>query len=175
MNRWLWIYPILAVLLSFAIFFYWEWSWMSAIAIALVTASFSTLVWQALRGSKPPGADQKLAAMNVGENDLDPATISSRQHAQSLQKRKMKNAHRHAHEEKNTQRTLSKSTLVLFGFLIIAAYFLFTEHRAHLGGLLYYLPFLFLLACPLMHLFMHGGHGHHDHGKREVGDIKGDA
>jgi hypothetical protein len=24
-----------------------------------------------------------------------------------------------------------------------------------------YLPFLLLLACPLMHLFMHHGHGHH--------------
>jgi hypothetical protein len=21
-----------------------------------------------------------------------------------------------------------------------------------------------LVACPLMHLFMHGGHGHHHHG-----------
>jgi hypothetical protein len=27
------------------------------------------------------------------------------------------------------------------------------------------LPYL-LLACPLMHLFMHGRHGHH-HGRRE--------
>jgi hypothetical protein len=23
------------------------------------------------------------------------------------------------------------------------------------------LPYLFLLACPLMHFFMHGGHGSH--------------
>lgn len=43
------------------------------------------------------------------------------------------------------------------GFLAIAGYFLFTEHRAHV---LPYLPFLLLLACPLMHFFMHRGHGH---------------
>ena len=43
-------------------------------------------------------------------------------------------------------------------FLAIAAFYLFTEHRAHLFGAL---PFLLLLACPLMHLFMHHGHGTH--------------
>ncbi|AZE49089.1 hypothetical protein C4K04_3417 [Pseudomonas chlororaphis] len=45
------------------------------------------------------------------------------------------------------------------GFLAIAGYFLFTEHRAHVVP---YLPFLLLLACPLMHLFMHRGHGGHE-------------
>ncbi len=44
----------------------------------------------------------------------------------------------------------------------VAAYFLLSEHRAHFIGAL---PFLLLLACPLMHVFMHGGHGGHgDHG-----------
>ena len=38
----------------------------------------------------------------------------------------------------------------------IALYFLLTEHRAHL---FFALPFMLLLACPLMHLFMHHGHG----------------
>lgn len=81
-------------------------------------------------------------------------------------------------EHNHTKRTLSVSKLVLIGFLIIAGYFLFTEHRAHLGGLLFYLPFLFLLACPLMHIFMHGGHGGHDHGNQDNRDSdnkKGDA
>jgi hypothetical protein len=41
----------------------------------------------------------------------------------------------------------------------IALYFLLSEHRAHFFGAL---PFLLLLACPLMHLFMH--RGHHGHG-----------
>ncbi|MEO6073603.1 MAG: DUF2933 domain-containing protein [Burkholderiales bacterium] len=44
--------------------------------------------------------------------------------------------------------------LVVLG--AIAAYFLITEHRAHF---FFALPFLLLLACPLMHVFMHGGHG----------------
>lgn len=39
----------------------------------------------------------------------------------------------------------------------VASWFLWTEHRAHLLGLL---PYLFLLACPLIHLFMHRGHHH---------------
>ncbi|MCA1526525.1 DUF2933 domain-containing protein [Bradyrhizobium yuanmingense] len=54
--------------------------------------------------------------------------------------------------------TKSKAMIVLIGFLLIAGALLFTEHRAHVLGLLIWLP---LLACPLMHIFMHGGHGHH--------------
>ncbi|MBI3596442.1 MAG: DUF2933 domain-containing protein [Nitrospirae bacterium] len=49
----------------------------------------------------------------------------------------------------------SRGGLVLLGFLAIAVFFLFTEHRAHLFGALPYL----LLACILLHLFGHGGHG----------------
>jgi hypothetical protein len=48
---------------------------------------------------------------------------------------------------------------VFAAFLLVAAFFLLTEHRAHLYGAL---PYLLLLACPLMHFF---GHGHHGHGK----------
>lgn len=47
---------------------------------------------------------------------------------------------------------------VFVGFLAIALFFLLTEHWAHLFGIL---PYLLLLACPLMHLFH--GHGHHGH------------
>ncbi len=46
----------------------------------------------------------------------------------------------------------------------VAGWFLWTEHRAHLLGVL---PYLILLACPLMHVFMHHGHhhgSHHGHG-----------
>lgn len=57
-------------------------------------------------------------------------------------------------------------TRYALGYLVlgaVAAYFLLTEHRAHFLGAL---PFLLLLACPLMHVFMHHGHGGHgDHGK----------
>lgn len=44
---------------------------------------------------------------------------------------------------------------------VVLGFFLFTEHRAHLFGVL---PFLLVLLCPLMHLFMHHGHGSHTHG-----------
>jgi hypothetical protein len=62
----------------------------------------------------------------------------------------------------------SRMGLGLIGFLAIAGTLLFTEHRAHVFGVLIWLP---LLACPLMHLFMHGGHGghrgHDDHGQHD--------
>ncbi|MCU7375687.1 DUF2933 domain-containing protein [Paucibacter sp. O1-1] len=48
----------------------------------------------------------------------------------------------------------------------VAGWFLWAEHRAHLLGAL---PYLIILACPLMHLFIHRGHhqggqhaDHHD-------------
>ncbi len=58
----------------------------------------------------------------------------------------------------------SRANIALIVFLIIGAVFLVTEHRAHLAGWIPYWPYLLLLACPLMHLFMHGGHGHGGHG-----------
>jgi hypothetical protein len=56
----------------------------------------------------------------------------------------------------------SKAGLVGVAFLAIGAFLILSEHRLHALG---YLPFLLLLACPLMHIFMHGGHaGHGGHG-----------
>ncbi|MEW6332185.1 MAG: DUF2933 domain-containing protein [Pseudomonadota bacterium] len=62
----------------------------------------------------------------------------------------------------NTSWWRSRSGLALLGFLAVAGFFLFTEHRAHLLGAL---PFLLLALCPLLHLFGHGhgGHGAHRH------------
>ena len=51
-------------------------------------------------------------------------------------------------------------TQVFVLFAIIGAFFIVAEHRAHL---IPYLPWLFLAACPLMHVFMHHGHGGHQH------------
>ncbi len=75
----------------------------------------------------------------------------------------------------------SRSGLVLLGFLAVAGFFLWTEHRAHVVAGLWYLPWLLLLACPLMHLFHGHGHGdddgktgndhsRHDQNKKKSGD-----
>jgi len=64
-------------------------------------------------------------------------------------------------EQHETQH-LSRGRWVFYGFLAVAGFFLFTEHRAHVLGIL---PFLLLLACPLMHLFMH-----HDHDDQHTHD-----
>lgn len=73
--------------------------------------------------------------------------------------------HDHANEQLRTPQGISRNArigLVFVGFAVIAGALLFTEHRAHVLGLLIWLP---VLACPLMHLFMHGGHHHgHHHG-----------
>jgi len=75
-----------------------------------------------------------------------------------------------AHDESGGD-TLSRRTfltsppgLVMLGFLAIGGVYLWMEHQAHLLGVLLWLP---LLACPLMHLFMHHGHGGHAGHDRE--------
>lgn len=60
----------------------------------------------------------------------------------------------------DTSKKWSAVTKIVFvGFSLIAATLIIYEHRLHVLG---FLPFLFLLACPLMHVFMHHGHGHGD-------------
>ena len=61
-------------------------------------------------------------------------------------------------EQARTPWWQTPSGLVLCGFLTIGGFFLLAEHKAHLFGVL---PYLLLAACPLMHLFMHHGHGGH--------------
>ena len=63
----------------------------------------------------------------------------------------------------------SRHGVALVAFLAIAGYFLWTEHEAHLRALFPYWPWLLLLACPLLHIFMHSGHSRkgrdrHQHG-----------
>ena len=57
--------------------------------------------------------------------------------------------------------------IVCIGFLAVGGLFLLTEHPTHVFGVL---PWLLILACPLMHLFMHHGHGHHGGSDRQAGD-----
>ena len=51
--------------------------------------------------------------------------------------------------------------LIMLG-LVVAFYFI-REHWTHLGQTW---PYLLLLLCPAMHLFMHGGHHHSDPTRR---------
>ena len=46
---------------------------------------------------------------------------------------------------------------------VVGVYYLLTEHLTHVTQAI---PYLFLLACPLMHLF----HGHGHHGDRQSKD-----
>jgi len=73
----------------------------------------------------------------------------------------------HGHDEHHGGFFASPTNLVLLGFLAIAGYFLVAEHWAHVVP---YLPWVLLLACPLMHLFMHHGHGGHGDGRRPRSD-----
>ena len=50
------------------------------------------------------------------------------------------------------------SRTVFIAFAAIAFALIAYEHRVHVFGIL---PWLLILACPLMHLFMHRGHGGH--------------
>ncbi len=60
------------------------------------------------------------------------------------------------HEAHDTRTT--KTRWALIAFLGVAGFFLVAEHKAHVLGAL---PYLLLLACPLLHVFMHRGHGGH--------------
>ena len=75
--------------------------------------------------------------------------------------------HDHAHSSQPAQRPdqdsaspfwRSRYALGPLVFGAVAGYFLLSEHRVRFFGAL---PFLLLLACPLMHMLMHRGHGGH--------------
>ncbi len=59
--------------------------------------------------------------------------------------------------------------VTVIGFALVAAFYILREHWGHALGVL---PYLILLACPLMHLFMHHGHGHGG-GGRNTGSDRG--
>jgi len=51
-----------------------------------------------------------------------------------------------------------------------ASVYLWVAHKDHVLALL---PFALLAACPLMHVFMHRGHGHGGHSQGAGGDGDG--
>jgi hypothetical protein len=50
----------------------------------------------------------------------------------------------------------SRAGIACLVFIAVAAFYLLTEHTAHVFG---YLPYALILLCPLMHIFMQSGHG----------------
>ena len=64
----------------------------------------------------------------------------------------------------------NRSNLALVAFLGIGGYFLWTEHQAHVVAAL---PWVLILGCLVMHLFMHGGHGHGGSGHDDNNGDKG--
>lgn len=63
----------------------------------------------------------------------------------------------------------TRAGVAVLGFVLVAAFYVLREHWGHALGAL---PYLILLACPLMHLFMHHGHGHGG-GGRNAGSDRG--
>ncbi len=62
--------------------------------------------------------------------------------------------------QSNQQISFWRSWPGFCAILLLAAllFFLVTEHTAHFFGAL---PFAILLLCPILHIFMHKGHGDH--------------
>lgn len=67
----------------------------------------------------------------------------------------------------------SPKGLAALGLIGAVSYFLLVEHRQHVFA---FLPILIILLCPLMHIFMHGGHGGRAQGGAETSEtMSGDA
>lgn len=60
---------------------------------------------------------------------------------------------------------LSGKTIAVCLLIAVAGYLLLRDHTDHI---VQFLPFAILLLCPLMHVFMHGGHEGHDNGRGET-------
>jgi hypothetical protein len=61
-----------------------------------------------------------------------------------------------SHETSDNRNRLLRWIIWTAGAVALA--YLIVEHRPHLLG---WIPYLIILACPLMHLFMHRSHGGH--------------
>lgn len=75
--------------------------------------------------------------------------------------------HLHNHDDQRGQTCavrdwlFSRAGIVTICMLAILGFLIYEGHGAHLLGLA---PYLLILVCPLMHIFMHhGGHDNHHH------------
>lgn len=69
------------------------------------------------------------------------------------------------------QKTINKlnrlkwSHVVFIGLAMGGGFLLVERFQAQLGSIL---PYLILLLCPLMHVFLHRGHGGHSHDEHKA-------
>ncbi len=70
------------------------------------------------------------------------------------------------HSIKSPRWYRTRNGQLLLAALGVAGLYLLSEHWEHA---LAYLPWLVILACPLLHVFMHGGHGGHGGGPTAQG------
>ena len=78
----------------------------------------------------------------------------------------MENHDRHSQNPPNAARSRTgiawKGAAMMVA--VIVGFYVLREHWGHALGIA---PYLLLLACPIMHMFMHGGHGHQHDGERK--------
>jgi hypothetical protein len=63
----------------------------------------------------------------------------------------------------------SRTGVAAIGSALVGTFYVLREHWGHALGTL---PYLLILACPLMHLFMHRGHRHRDGGSSTAPDTQ---
>jgi DUF2933 family protein len=68
--------------------------------------------------------------------------------------------HRAEHHSGVEDWLLSRTGIATCVAVAVLGFLIYTGHSAHLLG---FVPYLLILSCPLMHIFMHGGHHRHHH------------
>lgn len=61
----------------------------------------------------------------------------------------------------------TKTFILILVFLGTGGFIIWSGHQGHVVGIL---PYLLLLACPLMHVLMHSGHTEHKHDQNRPHD-----
>lgn len=79
----------------------------------------------------------------------------------------MEHSHSSDPNSSNQSWLTSRTGLVTIVAVSILGFLIYQGHGAHLLG---YAPYLLILSCPLMHIFMHGGHHEHHHDEGEQKD-----
>lgn len=87
----------------------------------------------------------------------------------------MERSHNHDESGNGQSWLFSRTGIATIVAVSVLGFLVYEGHGAHLLGLL---PYLLILSCPLMHIFMHGGHGahgSHHHSDEEEAPRKSEA